>query len=340
MAYTLRNKIRVAFPEGKYKIYAQNGDVVYAGNATKLPNSTSSEVVIDVAPIFRQLVTPFPYENFMNSYSNIWWNEKNGTDVDLLQKFTIETSTGNTMYFNFYWDYKYEYDYEDGDYWMVTSYGIQDYIYSYQFLPFCVRQDMTYIESLTLENDRDEVVSGYAPNTWGDVFANVRIDNNRIGQLVKYLVNNENVTPEYRVVERPKNAVTLYYINLNGGLSFVQCDCKNVVENNISRTQITHNVDIEDNFKFGLDNYHISNYKTYKLNTNWLNDDQSKKLQELFMSPRVWIHDYNENENGDYGVIKSVVITDTKSTVKNKINDKMFNYTITCKDSKTENIFC
>ena len=230
MAYTLRNKIRVAFPEGKYKIFSQNGDVVYAGSATKLPNSTSSEVVIDVAPIFRQLVTPFPYENFMESYSNIWWNEKNNSDVDLLQKFTIETSTGRTMNFDFYWDYKYEYDYEDGDYWMVTSYGIQDYLFPFQFFPLCVRQDTCEIDFVSLEDEDDNIISEYRPNTGSDVFANIRLRNYDLGKKVKYLVNYSNVTPEYKVVERPKNAVTLYYINLNCGLSFVQCDCKSALK--------------------------------------------------------------------------------------------------------------
>jgi hypothetical protein len=62
--------------------------------------------------------------------------------------------------------------------------------------------------------------------------------------------------------------------------------------------------------------------KQITLNTNWISESQSDQLQELFDSPLVWLC-----YNAEY---IPVSITDTSYKINKTVNEKLFNYTITC----------
>ena len=62
--------------------------------------------------------------------------------------------------------------------------------------------------------------------------------------------------------------------------------------------------------------------KQITLNTNWITESQSEQLAELFDSPIVWLV-----IDSDY---KPISITDTSYKVNKTVNEKLFNYTITC----------
>lgn len=337
MAYTLRNQILVPLV-GEYQISdASTGEILYNGRADIMPNETEA-TPIDIAPIIRQLVKPLPYGNhFMHTTQRI----VEGYETKLNIK-----DSGNVDWQDvvFIWDYNYKYDLSEEDYCYVANEGIQDYVYEGQYFPINVVNVAKYFGVIQLYEEDYNATSGdygrsFVVDDMVSFFGNAPLNDNIPDGFYVYWGNDNNddkITRRYQFRKCiPQNTVTLYYINMRGGLSWVHCDCKNIIEENITRNQITHQPSIDDYTKFGLDNYNIQTYKSYTLNTNWLDDEQSMLIQELFKSPRVWLQNYTIEPD----TLISVVLTDTKVTHKNKANDKLFNYTIKCRDSKNENIY-
>lgn len=358
MTYTLRNSIKLLVQEGEYKILDSTGQVVYSGRADKNPSltSTSNWVVIDFAPIFRQLVKPVNYTTVIDN--NTFAIPDTTGSFLIRQYFTIVQGEDTINQLYIYWDYKYEWNYNDLDYCEIHSYGIQDYVYTRQLVPLYIRNNSETITKLYFNEEEwldDMVLGGNTIETlnidvYGGLSAGARVVNT-IGTLeegatvyVRWTTDNETVNdmiPKYKLRQcHDKDVVTLYWLNLNGGLSWCHFDAKFVESNNITRNQITHqaNFDYDDRGQFGIDNYNIKSYKSWVLNTNWLNDRQSELIQDLFKSPKVWMQKY-DHDNLENGLITSVVLTDTKSTLKTFKNDKMFNYTVNIRESKTENIY-
>lgn len=63
--------------------------------------------------------------------------------------------------------------------------------------------------------------------------------------------------------------------------------------------------------------------KQILLNSDWITQEQSTQLEELFDSPVVYLKDYTANR------YHSVVVTDTSYQVKRTASDKLFNYSVT-----------
>lgn len=68
--------------------------------------------------------------------------------------------------------------------------------------------------------------------------------------------------------------------------------------------------------------------KQITLNSNWITENQSINLVDLFDSPLVWLFEDS--------IYKPVTIKDTSYTVKSHKVDKLFNHTIVCEYSETE----
>lgn len=291
-------------------------DIFYNGKATVTKD-------IDLTPIFRQLVRPTNY-SFINGVSSV-----------NIYEFYYATGDRVAQLFEVLWDYKD--DLQRQTYFDLANYGIQDYVYNGQWFPLVIYNDSdTHTRVQLIEVDEQD--AGGINGTWnvpskGSYYINNKLSIVDEGMSVFYRSNNGlELSNRYKCITCvPPNIVTLYYINKSGGLSWVHCDKKNIKETNITRNQIEHRT--SNTSQFGIDNYHIQTYKSYTLNTGFLTDTQSELIQELFISPKVWLFDYKESTP------KTIVLTDTKTTVKNFSNDKMFNYTINCKDSIVENIY-
>lgn len=360
MAHTLRNPIYVSMQSGDYYIRDEKGDTVYKGRVDNIPGDNSTYTQVDLAPIFRQLVKPVDYSMYLqNSYIGIW--DTNSVS-NIIRKFTLVTPDDYENEFDLLWNYKYEYDLEDeDDYFWNYAVGVQDYLYEGQMFPVYVLNNGTEFSNIIIQKEVTDDINdltmvtplyNYAMNGASNhnFFLNTRVpffNNNEKAVELKYVISNNegqfinfrDLTPNYPVkLCKPKSTVTLYWLNLNGGLSWCHFDCKNIKSTNITRSQIEHNIAPNQYTKFGLDNYHVSSYNSYTLNTNFLTDEQSKRIQDLFVSPKVWmqIYDYDNLENG---ITISVVVTDNKVEEKNFKNDKMFNYTVNVRQSKSENIY-
>ena len=143
-------------------------------------------------------------------------------------------------------------------------------------------------------------------------------------------IDGEPVVTDMKVVNcLPPNSYILYYVNSLGAIDWLICDKKNTVTYNAERHSMTRYANIQDRTTFGKLNYLNNTSTTWTLNTDIMNDDQSKKMYKVFNSEYIWLYDV------DKGQMNSVVIEDASLKIKKFSTDKVYNYTITVKSSQT-----
>ena len=127
----------------------------------------------------------------------------------------------------------------------------------------------------------------------------------------------------------PPNSYILYYVNSLGAIDWLICDKKNTVTYNAERHSMTRYANIQDRTAFGKLNYLNNTSTTWALNTDIMNDEQSKQMYKVFNSEYMWLYDV------DKGQMNSVVIEDASLKIKKFSTEKIYNYTITVKSSQT-----
>ena len=126
----------------------------------------------------------------------------------------------------------------------------------------------------------------------------------------------------------PPNSYILYYVNSLGAIDWLICDKKNTVTYNAERHSMTRYANIQDRTAFGKLNYLNNTSTTWALNTDIMNDEQSKQMYKVFNSEYMWLYDV------DKGQMNSVVIEDASLKIKKFATEKIYNYTITVKSSQ------
>ena len=327
--YTLKYDFNIATDPGNYRIEDESGKVLFSGKVSGTPNNPNWGY-IEPLPILRQLVKPIDYGLRITLNSAAFWDTDYVHNID--NRFRIVTPTMLFIDIDVLWNYS-DADLSGVIFDETANYGVQDYLYTGQLFPLLRYNNYVNTGLVQLVNDNSDVLYSFTPNNAKNFYGQKKVTGTS-GKL--WWINEEGdpLTPTYSIRGCvPDNTVTLYFINKEGGLCWCHFDGNNTVTNNVARTQITHKNNWSTPAKFGIDNYHISNYKSYELNTDWLTDFQSEKIQDLFCSPKVWMYDYATDK------FKSVIITDNSSTIKKYKNNKLFNYTVKCRESMTENIY-
>ena len=126
----------------------------------------------------------------------------------------------------------------------------------------------------------------------------------------------------------PENSYILYYVNSLGAIDWLICDKKNTVTYNADRHSMTRYANIDDRTSFGKLNYLNNTSTTWTLNTDIMNDEQSKQMYKVFNSEYMWLYDV------DKGQMNSVVIEDAQLKIKKSSTDKVYNYTIKVSSSQ------
>lgn len=126
----------------------------------------------------------------------------------------------------------------------------------------------------------------------------------------------------------PENSYILYYVNSLGAIDWLICDKKNTVTYNAERHSMTRYANIQDRTAFGKLNYLNNTSTTWALNTDIMNDEQSKQMYKVFNSEYIWLYDV------DKGQMNSVVIEDAQLKIKSFNTDKIYNYTINVSSSQ------
>lgn len=315
-------------PQGDYTIKVDSKPI-YAGRAYPFPGQ--STINLDVSAIVSNAI---PCPDFSAVFS------QNNTNIGgLLHGVSVQTI--EKLYaLNYAWNY-------DGGVYsgIKENQCLNDYItpymYSNQYIPYNVLtyQDMTFDAVVDLTSTTLNLVSFEALGNKSSLDIRTMAFKNTFSTLVDgvetYLSRDGSEINGSRLKIKscvPTNTYTLYYVNMKGALSFVHCDCKNVTKNNVTRSSYSHENQYDKPWAFGSTNYLNQVSRTWTLNTNFLNDLQSTKIQELFKSPRVWIYDYTTQ------LAIAVNVTDTSVEVKNRLNNHLFNYTINVKESQTYDI--
>lgn len=122
----------------------------------------------------------------------------------------------------------------------------------------------------------------------------------------------------------------VYYLKRNGSFGFKRFNLLSSESESKKVNKVRMNTNLFDGSKYSSNVWDRENNiastiltKTITLNSNWITENQSELLSELFSSPLVWI----QKEGGDY---IPVSITDTSYNFKKHINESLFNYTIQC----------
>ena len=308
-----------------YQILDSRDNVVYEGRTAQMPNQTGVPNV-DISPIMRQLVPAPDYGLVLKNVDS----EDSGSNLEpRLHRFTLVTANPDPnsavlerrTQFGVRWAYSQENKTTTKS--GLLGGGVQGYVYDYQIFAVSTFDEKIYIEQ--------------SPYNAGTNAAWVHDLKLREDATELYVMAEGGATLRKYAIRNcaPENTVILYYVDENGALAWLICDGKNTVTRNISRAQITHenSNDDEDAYKFGLDNYGIETYDAYTLNTGYLTDIESRRVQFLFQSPKVWLYELN-SFGTEYTFIKAAVLTDKSVEIKNKkSNGNLFNYTIKCRTS-------
>lgn len=303
-------------PVGDFRLQDNNTDEILYEGSIYSPTGAAS-VNIDIAPLIRQFVPAPDYLPLLDGSATEAADIK-GREFVIYTNLDAPPSEGATVTANFFVNWNYSPQPAP-----VGLYGggVQDYVYVGQPFAIVSRDGASYYD----DPNYDIFLYYYSAATPQPQ-----------GGCSKYLGVRTTLGDErrYRVRDcAPPNCVTLYYLDRQGGLSWVHCDRKNIAKQNITRSQITRANEIDKPTHFSIDTYRVETYLSFTLNTGYLGDAESRRMQDLFTSPKVWLYDYAEQK------YMSVVITDTSNDVKNKSNSgTLFNYTIKCRQSQTDEI--
>lgn len=321
--YGLYYPIEFAIPaDSDYQIIDAAGAVVYSGRVAKMPGDTATPKV-DIAPIMRQLVPVPDYGLVLQGVSD---GDYGYNEQPQAMQFRIRTKTATTS-FGVLWNYD-KGDAYNGE--KIIGGGIQDYVY---------RDQMFVVSARGLSGRIGDGSSGgfsFDPGTSGRWVADAVSEQSKTINIYTDR-NGDDPVETYAIRDcPPDNAMILFYVDMRGGMSWVICDGKNTVRQNLARDQITHETyhDYYNLMLHGIENYRVASYESYNLNTGYLTDRQSERLQELFRSPRVWICGIH------LPLLTPVVITDMAQDIKLQANSgRLFNYTIKCRESQTFEIY-
>ena len=96
-------------------------------------------------------------------------------------------------------------------------------------------------------------------------------------------------------------------------------------------------------YKGGKKNFRVNSIERIKLNTDFLNDEESIWIEELLNSPEVYIingYDVNDTpvstQSTIYKYVEPVLVTTSSFTRKTKANDKLIQYTIEIERNKKQ----
>lgn len=106
---------------------------------------------------------------------------------------------------------------------------------------------------------------------------------------------NFGVTHKFKVVDECRNRFVIYYVNKMGGLDALLCSGRRSENWNPDRIDMRLYTDRRDRLKFENTRIYQEIGHLYNLTTPYLSDEQAEKIDHLINSPKVFIHDF-END--------------------------------------------
>ncbi len=135
-------------------------------------------------------------------------------------------------------------------------------------------------------------------------------------------VGDETLSVEYKVVSGCFKYI-LFYVNKQGGMDHL------IMKGNYQQTHQSSQFDINTNYDRTypdqFQNTRIQNTaeRRLALNTGFMSDEESSRIDNLFLSPRVWVYDIETEQK------RAVLISDTSfQTKKYRDGSSAINYTV------------
>lgn len=316
--------LRVPIKAGKYTIQQDTyplPTIIYSGNAYKDSDIDLSSVLSETIN-----VPDMSLNMAKSSYTS---------GIETVNHITLIDSTNKSTSTEWVWGYDRSHlKYTDPE--LLSDY-ITPEIYSGSIIPV----SWVHIGDVAVDFYIGNQPVGYTNGTeTSDTI--IRTDTSRISESIAatnntpirivYEDNMEIKTPLKYKSCIPSNTYTLYYINLRGGLSMVHCTAKNTQKNSITRNNYETETFNDRSYEFATKSYLNTVQRKWTLNTPLLNSSQSALIQDLFMSPRVWLYKIGNDPI-------AVNITDKDVEYKIKDNVRVLNYTIQVEESSKYNIF-
>lgn len=135
---------------------------------------------------------------------------------------------------------------------------------------------------------------------------------------------------KYDIVMQCPNRYVLYYVNKYGGLDNLLCDGRYIQSWNPSRVDARLYKDRRLRKTFEQTRIYQDIRHQFELNTGFIKDEYAELIDHLIYSPKVWIHDLQEN------TITSCIILDTNYSAKRFKSDRLVYYTINVELSQIE----
>lgn len=302
---------------GDYKYYrlfnTDTFEEIYRGQLFFI-NDTIDINVADIAKDYIN-VNKNPFGNALtnnNGYINFSFDISDDNDA-------FEFITQYRLYYN------YEYDYTDFKWNHITD-PIQDYVDRRQYFIYSIQDwynnngDTNVI--LEVENAASTQQDSFKISN-GQYTLTSRLNSAKsVSILTPYAVS-------YDVRETCCD-YCLYYLNRMGGWSWLLINGTTLKNNKITTNSYNKNVSNLKSSNFQNLQYLKSIDESWKLTTEYLTDEQSKKMEDLLMSTVVYLHDLNEDR------LIAVTIDETSVDVKTFDNQrhKPFLYSFTVKNSQ------
>jgi len=326
-----------ANPLGEYKIYknsVSDSNLIYAGKVYSEEGGHAITVPVNLQPIFVNYTpaTISKLDNYGNALSTSGTGYMN-TVFAITYPLTTgatETKTVNMLYCSENaTNQELGWDSSTAAFPLCGNDFIQKKFFNGSYISLAMLFAENTLSSVLVEFVTNGGTSIYTPTKYSKRWSG----NYTFGNTVKSFhvnVDGVTVTPEIEVINcLPSNSYILYYVNPFGAIDYIICDKKNSVTYNTDRHSMTKYATIQDRTAFGKYNYLNNTTRTWTLNTDILDDDQSKQMYKVFNSEYMWLLDVDKNE------LNSVVMEDANLKIKRFDTDKVYNYTIKVTDSQT-----
>lgn len=306
-------------PDGstKYEITLE-GETIYKGRIY-FKNDTDSESV-DLAPIFREYLDTL-YNEIEFGAGTIEL-PANGL-YSSYHTFTVTPENGASTTFDVVYNYNSNYELEsDGN--TIMNYPVLLHVdpRQYLFLSGLTGANLSYTTS------KGGSGSGSPSGTGINLFTiDLKTLNLEVGDTITLSANGNEY--EYNILSYCRNRYALYYVNEYGGLDSLLC-LPNTVD-----TYTGDNIEVrlqnDNNYRQDFHQQRLQTlvHKRYNVITGYIDDDGARNIQHLIYSPKVFIHNLDEN------TITSCIVTNTSITTGLKrFNGNRFTYSFTVEESQ------
>lgn len=302
------------------------GKVIYSG--VILPyNAGDRTVRFDMSVIFRSYLDTF-YENIINN--NVITSMPVVDNIATIQTFIIDSAMneggGVPVSYTVVYDYNTSYVSDIGNVRYLND-PIENLVDPRQKV-FVTGYNLTGAQAYTASVNGAQTSTVTLTSSQFQMYPIVVGDIADVGDTLTVAMTGAN-SNMYKVVAPCRNRFCLYYVNKHGGLDALLTTGRSVESWSPTQTDVRLYNDRGNRLDWEQKRINQDIEHRFTLNTGLLSNENAKKIDNLIYSPKVFIHDLEEN------TITSCLITNTSYTVAEHPYD-LVQYTISIKYSQKE----